>query len=56
MNKKGIIIAICVLIFLFIASLVTKYIDTANEDADNNILYKNQIAFYNVSHKQDPFF
>ncbi len=30
MKKKGLIIAICVLVVLIIASLITKYIDTAN--------------------------
>ena len=30
MKKKGLIITICVLVVLIIASLITKYIDTAN--------------------------
>ena len=30
MKKKGFIITICVLVVLIIASLITKYIDTAN--------------------------
>ena len=34
MKKKGFIITICVLVVLIIASLITKYIDTANVSRD----------------------